>query len=192
MTEFTLTQDFPASLARLWTVFGSADYVRAKYEAGGTAGAAGLRLQQFDATPQRIEVVLERDLELDPARLPLWARLATGRRLTLRQRSLWWRGHADDEESAGEGDGPDDGDGPGSEPMLSARLELSPRGLPIEARGRGRLSETRPGHTRMVLVWQVRSRLGAPVERLFASQIRQALEADHAFTLAYLRRAVAA
>jgi hypothetical protein len=43
----------------------------------------------------------------------------------------------------------------------------------------------------MVLTWQVHSVLGEKIERVFADQIRAALDDDHAFTLQYLEQAPA-
>lgn len=67
-----------------------------------------------------------------------------------------------------------------------AELEVAPKGLPVRARATGTIVETGAGRCRMTLSWQVDSRLGARVASLFAVQVRQALEADHAYTLRYL------
>jgi hypothetical protein len=47
----------------------------------------------------------------------------------------------------------------------------------------------------MNLTWQVKSRvplIGDRIERLFADQVRTALDADHAFTLQYLQQVTSA
>jgi hypothetical protein len=164
--QFSLSQDFPARLDRLWTVFGQPDYVRQKYAA---LGAGSLRLLSFEHSATHIELTLERTLPLQPARLPAWARGLLGSSQTLRQHSRWQRL------------------GPA---QVEARLELEPLGLPVRARGQGRIVEGASGACQMRLAWQVHSSLpllGGRVERLLAEQLKTALAQDHAFTLGYLR-----
>ena len=162
-----MTQDFPAGLDRLWAVFGQPDYPRAKYAA---LGAAAVRVTRFEATAQAIEVELERDVPVQSSALPAWARSLMGAQQTLRHRTAWRR------------------TGPG---QATAELDISPVGLPVHAQAVGSLVQTQAGTTQMRLTWRVRSAvpvLGGRVERLFAGQIRDALAADHAFTLGYLRQ----
>lgn len=166
MMEFTLTQHFPAGLDRLWAVFSHPDYPQRKYRA---LGASSVRLLRFDVTAQVIEVELERDVPVDAAGLPAWTRPLVARQQTLRHRSRWRRV---------------------SPTQISAELEITPLGLPLQARGAGTLVQTASDLSRMALRWQVTSRvplIGPKVERLFARQLRQALDADHAFTLQYLQ-----
>ena len=166
--EFTITQDFPCALARLWTVFGQRRYPRQKYLA---LGATGLRLQRFNADSTRIEVALERDVALDARALPPWARPWAKPCQTLRHTSLWRRV------------------GPA---RAEAELDVQPLGLPVRAHASGALEPLPGGGTRMTLRWRVRSPvpvLGRRLEQLFAAQLRAALEEDHRFTLDYLRRA---
>jgi Protein of unknown function (DUF2505) len=165
LIELNLTQDFPAGLDRLWAAFGREDYPRQKYF---TLGATAVRTGCFSASAQAIDVELERDMPVDPRRLPSWARVLVGSRQTLRHRSAWRR------------------TGPR---QATAELHISPIGLPVQAHGLGTISETSPGRSRMVLIWHVASNLpliGHKVERLFADLIRTSLDADHAFTLRYL------
>ena len=166
MTQLNTTQDFPAGLDRLWAAFGSEDYPRQKYLA---LGSTAVRLECFRATARTIDVELERDLSVDPRRLPSWARWLIGRQLTLRHRSAWrWEGPT----------------------RVSAELHIAPVGLPVQAHGQGTITETSAGTSRMVLVWRVASDLpliGPKVERLFADLMRRSLDADHAFTLRYLQ-----
>lgn len=167
--EFTLTQYFPAGLDRLWAVFSHSEYPQRKYSA---LGATALRLHRFHVTAQAIEVELERDVPIDPSRLPAWTRQLLGRQQTLRHRTQWRRV---------------------SLTQVSAELDITPLGLPVRAHGVGTLVETACNMTRMAVVWQVTSSLpliGAKVERLFAHQLRMALEDDHAFTLKYLQQLV--
>ncbi|WP_372526836.1 DUF2505 domain-containing protein [Piscinibacter sp.] len=161
--EFSLTQDFPAGLDRLWAAFGQPDYPQRKYLA---LGATAVRVQRFHITARAIEVDLERDVLVDKSRLPLWTRMLVGNQQTLRHRTAWRRV------------------GPS---QVGAELDISPSGLPVSAHGVGTIIEPVPGTTRMVLTWRVHSMLGERVERLFVDQIRAALDDDHAFTLEYLR-----
>jgi hypothetical protein len=164
--DFTLTQDFPAGLDRLWVVFGRPDYPERKYRA---LGATAFRMKQFRATQRTIEVELERDVPVDPSRLPAWARRVVGGRQTLRHHTRWQRV---------------------SPTRVTAELDISPLGLPVSAHGVGTIVESAPEMTRMTLAWRVTSKvpmIGDRIERLFADQVRSALDDDHAFTLQYLR-----
>lgn len=163
--EFTLTQDFPAGIDRLWAVFGRLDYVRRKYRA---LGATAVRPRHFEATAQAIDVELERDVPVDPSRLPMWSRPLVGTKQTLRHHTAWRRS------------GPT---------QATATLDISPKGLPLHARGLATIVEVSPELTRMQLTWRTKSTLpmfGFLAERLLADQVRSALDADHAFTLQFL------
>lgn len=176
--ELSLTQDFPASLDRLWSAFGQPDYPRRKYLA---LGAKAVRLLQHSATAELIELELEREVPVDRAGLPAWARLMLGSELeeqqhlqTLRHHTAWRRfGSA----------------------RATAELDISFVGLPVHAHGVATIVESASEAalasptTRLQLDWRVESRvpvIGGKLERLFADQLRAALEADHAFTLQYL------
>lgn len=164
--EFTLTQDFPAGLDRLWAAFGQADYPRQKYLA---LGATAVRLRRCSSTVRTIDIELERDMPIDPSRLPRWARALIGHQQTLRHHTRWQR----------------------IGPMkATAELDISPIGLPVHARGLATIVESGPESTRLLLTWRVESSvpvIGDKVERIFSDQVRIALEADHAFTLHYLK-----
>jgi len=163
--EFTLTQDFPAGLDRLWATFGRAEYPRLKYLA---LGAMAVRLQHFLVTPQVIDVALERDMPVDPSRLPRWSRALVGREQTIRHHTVWRR------------TGPT---------QATAELDIRPIGLPVRAQGTAAAVEAGPESTRLLLTWRVRSGvplIGEKVERLFADEVRRGLDADHVFTLQYL------
>lgn len=165
--DFTLTQDYPTGLDRLWAVFGRPEYPQRKYVA---LGATALRLQQFDVTTHAIEVELERDVPVDSSGLPPWVRRLVGGKQTLRHHTRWRRV---------------------SPTRVAAELEISPISLPVRARGVGTIIETAPGMTRMKIDWTVTSMVpmvGEKIERLFADQVRTALDDDHAFTLQYLQQ----
>ncbi len=162
--QFTLIQDYPTGLDHLWSAFGQPDYPTQKYQA---LGCSALRLRRFESTARTIEVELERDAPVDRSQLPIWAKPLVGRLQTLHHHTVWRR----------------------TDPAkVTAVLDISPVGFPVEAHGVGVITETTPATTRMALAWQVKSVLGAKVERLFANQLRAALDADHAFTLGYLLR----
>jgi hypothetical protein len=165
--RFSVTQDFPAGLGRLWATLGRADYVRQKYLA---LGSTSLRVLKFEADEARIEVELERGAPVAAGLLPPWARLLARRRQGMHHWSRWQRL------------------GPG---QAEVELVLTPRGLHTVARGLGRLQEVAPACTRLTLDLDVRCSLpvrAAGVAGLFARQLQSALEADHAFTLEYLAR----
>lgn len=166
--EFTLTQDFPAGMDHLWSTFGQTDYVRRKYRA---LGAKAVRVRQFKATAQAIDIELERDVYLEPSRLPMWIRALVGPTLTLRHRTAWRR------------------DGPTN---ATATFDISPKGLPLRAQGLASIVELGANLTRMRMNWRVASTapvIGDIVEHLLAEQVQAALDADHAFTLQFLASA---
>lgn len=165
--DFTLTQYFPTGLDRLWVAFGRPEYPRRKYAA---LDATAFRLQRFDVTAQTIEVELEREVPVDPSRLPPWVRRIVGGQQTLRHRTRWQRV---------------------SPTRVTAELEILPTSLPVHAQAVGTIVEIAPGTTRMDLDWKVTSMVpmvGEKIERLFADQVRTALDDDHAFTLRYLQQ----
>jgi hypothetical protein len=169
--DFTLTQHFPTGLDRLWVTFGRPEYPERKY---GALGATSFRMQQFRVTERTIEVELERDVPVDRSQLPTWVRAMVGGTQTLRHRTRWQRV------------GPT---------RVNAELDIEPIGLPVRARGVGTIVEIAPELTRMNLTWQVKSIvpvIGDKIERLFADQVRTALDADHAYTLQYLQQVTSA
>jgi len=163
-----LTQDFPVGLDRLWTALGRADYVERKYRA---LGSTSLRMLKFSAHAASIEVEFHRQAPVAQDALPVWARVLSGKQQAVHQHTRWIRA------------GPD---------RVDAEYDISALGMPISARGTGTVVELSPGHSRMTMHFEVRGTLAAlrsGVARLFAQQVKQALQADHAFTLAYLRGA---
>ncbi len=171
MIEFTINQDFPAGLDRLWATFGRPEYPRQKYL---SLGATEVCLRLFRASTQVIEVELDRDAPVDPNRLPTWARAFAASKQLLHHSTRWRRV------------------GPA---RVTGELEITPVGLPVRAHGVGAIVETTVGTSCMTLNWQVRARLpimGRSMEQLFSDELRGALDADHAFTVGYLQRAVTA
>lgn len=62
-------QDYPASVERLWQVFGQPDYPDRKYRA---LGISAYRVHEFQATPETIDLDLERTLSVPAHRIPLF------------------------------------------------------------------------------------------------------------------------
>jgi hypothetical protein len=128
----------------------------------------------FRATTRAIEVELERDVPVDASRLPTWAQAFVGSRQMLHHATRWHRV---------------------SPTRVTGELEITPVELPVHAHAVGTIVQTTTGTTRMTLNWQVSSPLpivGRSMEHLFAEELRDALDADHAFTVGYLQRAVMA
>ena len=164
--QFDLTQDFPASLGRLWTVLGSADYVEQKYR---SLGSSSLRIRKLVANAELIEVDFDRRAPVAREKLPVWARVLSGRDQLMRQHTRWRR--------------------TGST-RVDVEFAIALLGMPVGATGTGAVVELSPGHTRMTLRFDVTSSTPAfksSVARLFAQQVKAALQADHAFTLDYIR-----
>jgi hypothetical protein len=165
MADFEIAQDFPASLSRLWEALGRRDYAERKYRA---LGSTSLLIRQFDSTPQRIEVRLERTLRVEPKRLPAWALWLSGPRQRLDHHSCWTRVGARE---------------------AAVDLRVSAAGRAVSAHATGSVIELDPGHTRMRLHVTVEcpiAAIGRRIADLFADQMKRALEQDHAYTVRYL------
>jgi hypothetical protein len=163
--KFSLRQEFPAGLARLWTVFGRPEYTEQKYR---SLGSTALRILKFAATDEVIEVELERNAPVALGKLPAWAQVLSGKQQTMRHHSRWERA---------------------SPKQINAELDISPVGLPLNAHCIGSVIEVSRALSRMTLEFDVNCNVptvGTKLARLFAGQVKEALRADHAFTLAYL------
>lgn len=164
--EFDLTQEFPVGLDRLWAALGRADYVEQKYR---SLGSAALHVLKFVADAETIEVELEREAPVAVDELPIWVRVFSGTRQAMRQHTRWRR--------VGRG-------------RVEAELCICALGKRVSAKGTGSVVELSPTHSRMTLHFSVASTSRAwkaGVAEVFARQVRHALDADHAFTLEYLR-----
>jgi hypothetical protein len=163
--KFSLRQDYPTSLARLWTALGHRGYVERKYRSLGTDA---VRVLKFNATDEIIEVELQRSAPVAREKLPAWARPFVGHQQLICQHTRWRRV------------GPT---------HIEAELDLAPVGMQVHAHGVGSVVELSACRTRMTLRFDVQCTLpalGDKAARLFADQVREALRADHAFTQAYL------
>jgi hypothetical protein len=166
--KFRMRQDYPTSLEHLWAAFGDADYPEQKYRA---LGSSAVQILRFTATAKLIEVELERKARVVVAKLPAWARPFADGEQRMRHHSKWWRV---------------------SPTQVNAELDIVPVGLPVRAHATGSAVELTATQTRLTLSIEVKCWLpgiGATVARLFAEQMKEALRADHAFTLRYLERA---
>lgn len=167
MIELTTNQDFPAGLDRLWTTFGRPEYPREKYL---SLGATEVHLRSFRASSRSIDVELDRDVPVEAKRLPPWARAFASGRQVLHHATRWRRV---------------------SPTRVAGELEITPLGLPVRADAVGAIVQTTAVTSRMSLNWRVSASLpivGRAIEHLFADQLRDALDADHAFTVGYLQR----
>ncbi len=132
-------------------------------------GADDVRVNRFVSTSQQIEVDLERDIAVDKGTLPIWVRALLRESQTLRHQSLWRRISAIE---------------------VVAEIDISLRRLPIHAHGTGTISQVSARGSRMHADWRVFATvptLGDAAQRLFAEQVRTALDDDYAFTIDYLR-----
>lgn len=164
--EFDVMQEFPVGLDRLWAALGRADYVELKYR---SLGSTSLRVMKFKADAETIEVELERQAPVAEDVLPLWARVFAGTRQAMRHHTRWRRVGRD---------------------RVDTELDICALGRRVSAKGTGSVVELSPRHSRMTLHFDVVSTsvaLKSRVAELFARQVMQALDADHAFTLEYLR-----
>jgi hypothetical protein len=163
--RFNLTQDFPVGLEQLWTALGRADYVEQKYR---SLGSTSLRVLTFSAGADVIEVELDRQATVAREELPVWARFLAGNQQAIHHHTRWRRAGL---------------------ARVDAEFDISALDIPVRARGTGAVVELSPNHSRMTLNFDVRSTsaaLRSSVTRVFAQQVKRALQADHAFTLAYL------
>lgn len=163
--KFSLSQDFPAGLDRLWAVFGRPDYPEKKYR---SLGSSDIRVLLFRVDAEVIEVELERTTPVAWRTIPLWARAFLSRKQVMHHRSRWQRV---------------------SPTWVEAVLDIAPVGRRVSAHGSGSIVQLTPDRTRMTLRFTVDSAIpvfGTRVARLYAKQVWEALRADHAFTLRYL------
>lgn len=165
--KFDLRQEFPVGLERLWTALGRAAYVEQKYRA---LGSTSLRILKFSASPELIEVELDREAPVDGKQLPVWARVFSGKAQAMHQKTRWKRADPS---------------------RIEAEVDISAVRVLVSAKGVGSVVEVSPVHSRMTLHFHVSSAspiLKSKVARLFAQQVKSALADDHEFTVDYLRR----
>jgi hypothetical protein len=164
--QFDVTQDFPAGLEQLWSALGCTDYVEEKYR---WLGSTSLRIQKFTFDVVSIEVELDRQAPVAREKLPVWARVFSGEKQAMHHHTRWRWVDRD---------------------RVDVDLEIRALGLPVRAHGTGSIIERVPGESRMTLHFDVSSGFGAMsagVARVFAQQVKHALQEDHAFTLGYLQ-----
>ena len=152
----------------MWAAFGQADYPEHKYHA---LGSTDLHILRFNVNEKLIEVELERSTQARAESIPEWAHKLIGGEHKMHHHT-WWRRV--------------------SPTQVEAELNITPMDMPVSAHAAGTIIELGHGQTSMTLDFEVECRLpglGATVARLFADQVKEALRADHAFTLRYLKGA---
>lgn len=145
---------------------GRVDYIEQKYRA---LGSTSLRLRKFVSDARSIEVELEREALVAVEALPLWARILSGTKQVMRHHTRWTRVGRD---------------------RIDAVLDIRALGRGVAATGEGSVREPSPGHSCLTLHFDVVTTspaMPSVVAELFARQVSHALEADHAFTVDYLR-----
>ncbi|MGZ8981448.1 MAG: DUF2505 domain-containing protein [Burkholderiaceae bacterium] len=165
--KFEIAQVFPTGLARLWEALGRRDYVEQKYIA---LGSTSVQINQFDSSPQRIEVRLDRTLPIEASGLPAWARWLSVRPPRLTHHTCWTR--------------------VGTK-QVDVELRVSTQDHAVDADGTGTVIEEDSGRSRMRLSVTVRCpvpAVGEQIAKVFADQMKRALEQDHTFTVRYLMR----
>ena len=164
--EFDVTQDFPVGLGRLWSALGRAEYIEQKYRSLGTTS---LRIRKLVTDADTIEILLDRKAPVALDELPLWARLLSGTKQAMRHHTRWKRVGRD---------------------RIDAELDIRAVGRGVVATGTGSVHELSPRLSRLTLHFDVATTSPAVppgVADMFARQVARALEADHAFTVDYLR-----
>lgn len=163
--RFDVTQDIPAGLDRLWSALGRTDYVQKKYR---SLGSTSLHIRKFSCDAELIEVENDRQAAVARDALPFWARVFSKEKQAMRHHTRWRRIDRD---------------------RVDVEIDIRALGMPVRAQGTGSIIERVPGESRLTLHFDVSSGFGAMragVARAFAQQVKHALQADHAFTLAYL------
>lgn len=158
-------QDYPASVEKLWQIFGDPEYPHKKYRA---LGISAYEVHQFDVSGTRISLDMTRTLSIPPDRIPALVQRFLHPEQALRYVSSWNRitpEHAD------------------------FVLEIIAHGLPIHVRASGTLRQADSNHSSMALEFDVRASiplLGGKIETMVIQQIEKSFRADHAYTLQYL------
>ncbi len=173
--KFKLRQEYPASLDQLWTIFSDGVYPERKYR---QLGATAFRMLLFRASPERIDVVFERRIPLEPDKLPGWAarlrRVLGEEELTLRHSGQWRRLGKQRAEAA-----------------LAVTVVGGLTGVPIRVHGTGPITELSSRLTRLDLRLTVECDLplvGGGIARLVAQQMKEEVAADYDYTLAYVKK----
>jgi len=158
-------QNYPATVEKLWQVFGDPDYPHKKYHALGITGYA---VHQFDVNSKQINLDMTRTLSIPSSRIPAFVQKHLHPEQTLRYVSCWHRTAPD---------------------LADFDLEIIPHGLPVHIKAVGTLKQTGTDSCTLSLDCDIKARvplLGHKIESLIAQQIEKSLHSDHAFTLRYL------
>lgn len=164
--KFNITQDFPQRLDVLWAVYAQPDYLQAKYNA---LGSTNVRVLESLTDEKSLSVVLERTIPSAGINgIPGWAQKLISRDYVMRHENRCRRTAPD---------------------HATVDLRITPVGSPVSISAHGSFSEPRAGHSRLALHFNVECKIpivGSKVADLFAAKIREALQEDHDFTLAYV------
>mgnify|MGYP001627425191 CR=1 FL=1 len=158
-------QDYPASVDRLWRVFGTPDYPAQKYRAQGVTAFA---IREFTRSDTQILLALDRTYTLPAERIPALVKKFLPARQTLHYDSRWER----------------------LSPALARfTLDIRPDDLPVTVRGEGELRDTGSAASRLTIGFEVSVQaalVARPAEAMILALIERSFRADHAFTLRYL------
>lgn len=163
--KITLQQDYPASLATLWKVFGNLEYPHQKYRA---LGITGYDVHRFDVSSAHIDLDMTRVISIPGDRIPSLVQKFLHPEHTLRYVSSWRLC---------------------SPTVADFDLSIIPHGLPVHITATGALTEKSGPQSVMVLTFDIKVNvplLGSKIEKLIAQQLEKSFVSDHDFTLRYL------
>ena len=166
--KLSVQQPYPATVARMWSVFSDPAYPAAKYRA---LGALTVDVARFVADAGEISVDLTRKIPVALDKLPGFARKLVGDEQTMRHETRWRRIADDDVRGA---------------------LTITAVGRPVRIVGEAKLAPRGDGASELSFTFDITSDvplIGGKVEKLFFDQVSAALAADHAYTLEHLARA---
>jgi hypothetical protein len=166
-----LTQRYPGTIDRLWSVFGTPDYPAAKYMA---LGALGVKMLRHESSASMIAIELERRVEIAAGVVPGWARSYVNLEQTVRHTSHWRRTAPD---------------------AVSGELKVGFSGLPVKVVGVAVIRTTGADSTQLTIDFDIQCRVplvGGRIAKLVSEQIEQSFAADHQFTVNYIRKSQAA
>ncbi len=158
-------QDYPASVEKLWQVFGDPDYPHKKYR---ELGITGYKVHAFNMSGNTINLDMTRTLSIPPSKIPALVQKFLHPEQVLRYVSSWNR------------KGPE---------QAEFDLDIIPQGLPVHVKAVGTLKQTGLNSSTMLLDFDVKASVplfGHKIESLIAHQIEKSFRSDHAFTLKYL------
>lgn len=158
-------QDYPASIDRLWQVFGQPDYPERKYR---LQGVTAYEVREFVVTPTTIALDLLRTLSVPADKIPAFVRRLVPAEQTLHYVSHWRRSAAD---------------------LADFDLDIVAVDLPVQVKGKGQLRQLSENCSRLSIDVDIAVHvplIGHKIEQMLAAQIEKSFREDHAFTLGFL------